>query len=75
MSEISKVKLSGGPEKTATWTWLQDGQLKVEFMISAKPRRMFGNDIAYTITVREMEKLLSLIRQAESSVLQWLAEN
>ena len=55
-----KVKLAGGPEKTVTWIWLENSQLKVEFYdFSDLAQRMFGNDIAYTITVEEMPKLFS----------------
>ena len=74
-----KVKLTGGPEKTATWVWLEpetDGQLKVEFYdFSELAQRMFGNDIAYTITVYEMDKLFLTINQDERSLLLWMAKN
>lgn len=74
-----RVKLTGGLEKTVTWIWLDPdtgGQLKVEFYdFSETAQRMFGNDIAYTITVHEMDKLYSTARQDESSVMQWMAEN
>ncbi len=53
-----KIKLAGGPEKTVTWVWLENAQLKVEYYdFSEDAQRMFGNDIAYTITVRDMAKL------------------
>ena len=78
MSETNKLKLSGGPEKTVTWIWLDPetvGQLKVEFYdFSETAQRMFGNDIAYTITVNEMGKLFSLTDQAEAALLPWMAE-
>jgi len=52
MSEIQKVQLSGGPDKSVTWIWLEDGRLKVEYYdFSESAQRLFGNDIAYTITV------------------------
>ena len=35
---------------------------------------MFGNDIAYTITINEMGKLFSAAKQDESSVIQWMAQ-
>jgi len=74
MSE--KVKLSGGPEKTATWIWLEEGRLKVEFYdFSETAQRMFGNDIAYTITVGEMDKLFSSARQIETSIIGWMEQN
>jgi hypothetical protein len=70
-----KVKLSGGPKKTVTWIWLEEGQLKVEFYdFSETAERMFGNDIAYTLTVNEMTKLYCLAKQDESSLTQWVAE-
>ena len=74
-----KVKLTGGPEKTATWVWLEpetDGQLKVEFYdFSELAQRMFGNDIAYTITVHEMDKLLLAAKHNEGSIIPWMVEN
>ena len=66
----------GGPEKTVTWIWLEMDQLKVEFYdFSETPQRMFGNDIAYTITVKEMTRLLSLSKQSEASLLPWIADH
>jgi hypothetical protein len=72
-----KVKLTDGPEKTVTWIWLDnDGQLKVEFYdFSEIAQRLFGNDIAYTITINEMTKLLSVTRQSETSLIPWMTEN
>ena len=74
-----KVKLTGGPEKTVTWTWLDPetgGQLKVEFYdFSELAQRMFGNDIAYTITVHEMDKLFSATKQDETSLISWIVQN
>ena len=74
-----KTKLTGGPEKTVTWVWLDPetgGQLKVEFYdFSELAERMFGNDIAYTITVNEMEKVFSFGDQDESALIPWLNEN
>lgn len=74
---VEKVKLSGGLEKTVTWIWLDPvvGQLKVEFYdFSETAQRMFGNDIAYTITVTEMKKLFEVAGQDESSLIAWIAE-
>ena len=69
MSE--KVKLRGGPEKTVTWIWLENGHLKVEFYdFSELAQSMFGNDIAYTITVSNMETLLRISGQNEASIIQ-----
>ena len=73
-----RVKLSGGPEKTVTWIWLDletGGQLKIEFYdFSELAQRMFGNDIAYTITVSEMTKLLEFSRQDKESLIKWMSE-
>ena len=72
-----KVKLSGGPEKTVTWIWLDhNGQLKVEFYdFSETAQRMFGNDIAYTITVDDMGKLFSAAMHDDTSVIDWMEQN
>jgi hypothetical protein len=76
---IEKIKLTGGPEKTVTWIWLDpetDGQLKVEFYdFSEIAQRMFGNDIAYILTVHEMAKLYRLASQDETSLLPWIMEH
>jgi len=78
MSEIHKVKLSGGPDKTVTWIWLnpeKGGQLKVEYYdFSEAAQRLFGNDIAYTITVNDMGKLFSTVNQNEISVIPWMEQ-
>ena len=76
MSEPVRVKLSGGLDKTVTWIWLEPesgGQLKVEYYdFSESAQRLFGNDIAYTITVKDMEKLFSTINQDESTIIPWM---
>jgi hypothetical protein len=36
---------------------------------------MFGNDIAYILTVEEMEKLFALVKRDENSLTPWAAEN
>jgi hypothetical protein len=75
MSDIQKVKLSGGPDKTVTRIWLDPagGQLKVEYYdFSEAAQRLFGNDIAYTITIHEMDKLFSIVNQNETSILGWI---
>ena len=70
-----KVKLSGGPEKTVTWIWLENRQLKVEYYDFSEPaQRFFGNDIAWTITVHEMDKLLSIVNHDEASLISWMEE-
>jgi hypothetical protein len=74
-----KVKLTDGPHKTVTWIWLDPetgGQLKVEFYdFSETAQKMFGNDIAYILTVNEMTKLYTLAKQDKTSLIQWMAEN
>lgn len=73
---IEKTKLTGELDKTVTWVWLEDGFLKAEYYdFSETAQRMFGNDIAYTITVMEMDKLYSLAKQGEISLILWLVEN
>ena len=70
-----KTKLAGGPEKTVTWIWLENGLLKVEYYdFSEDAQKMFGNDIAYTITVTEMGRLYSSSKQNEDLIIQWLAD-
>jgi hypothetical protein len=75
MNPAQKVQLSDGRDKTVTWIWLEDGRLKVEYYdFSEAARRLFGNDIAYMITVNEMDKLLSTVNQNETSLIQWMAQ-
>jgi hypothetical protein len=70
-----KTKLTGGPEKTVTWIWLEEGQLKVEYYdFSEAAQRLFGNDIAYTITVYEMDKLFSTVNQNEVTLIPWMEQ-
>jgi hypothetical protein len=74
-----KVKLAGGPEKTVTWIWLDPetgGQLKVEYYDFSEPaHEFFGNDIAWTITVGEMDKLYSAVNQNETSIIPWMEQS
>ena len=76
MKEVKKVKLSGGPDKSVTWIWLDPetgGQLKVEYYdFSESAQKLFGNDIAYTITVNEMDKLFLTVNQNETSLIEWM---
>ena len=77
MSAAQKVKLSGGPDKSVTWIWLDpaDGHLKVEYYdFSEDAQRLFGNDIAYTITVEEMDKLFATLHQNEESLISWMVQ-
>jgi hypothetical protein len=71
-----KTKLTGGLEKTVTWIWLENNQLKIEYYdFSEEAHNAFGNDIAYILTVNEMEKLYSATSQNEITLIQWLSEN
>jgi hypothetical protein len=71
-----KIKLAGGLDKTVTWIWLENRQLKVEFYdFSELAQQMFGNDIAYTLTVNEMFKLFLLTQQDETSLIKWITKN
>jgi hypothetical protein len=71
-----RITLTGGPEKTVTWIWLERGQLKVElYDFSKVAQNMFGNDIAYTITLRDMNKFYSITKQNEASILPWIDGN
>jgi hypothetical protein len=73
---VEKVKLADGLEKTVTWVWLEDAQLKVEYYdFSEDAQRMFGNDVAYTLTVTEMDKLYFVAKLDEAILIQWLVEN
>jgi hypothetical protein len=70
-----RVKLYGGPHKTVTWIWLESGRLKVEYYdFSEAAQRLFGNDIAYTITVRDMDKLYATVNKNETSLISWMEQ-
>lgn len=72
-----KVKLAGGPEKTVTWIWLDPagGHVKVEhYDFSESAQRLFGNDIAYTITVHDMDKLYATVNKNETSLISWMEQ-
>ena len=75
MSITNKVQLSGGPGKTATWIWLEEGRLKIEYYDFSEPaQKFFGNDIAWTITVQEMDKLFEDINQNEATLISWMEQ-
>jgi len=76
MDETKKRKLSGGPDKTVTWIWLDDdGQLKVEYYdFSEAAQRLFGNDIAYNLTFKQMDKLFSTVNQDATSLISWMEQ-
>jgi len=68
-----KVKLAGRPEKTVTCIWLESGQLKVEYYDFSEPaQQIFGNDITWTITVNNMEKLFSTVNKDVTTLLPWM---
>lgn len=72
---IEKIKLPDGPDRTVTWIWLEEGQLKVEYYdFSEAAQRLFGNDIAYTITVHEMDKLYTTVNQNEATLIPWMEQ-
>jgi hypothetical protein len=73
---MEKAKLACELEKAVTWIWLEEDQLKVDvYDFSETAERMFGNDIAHTLTVTDMKKLYWLTKQDEISLLEWMAEN
>jgi hypothetical protein len=70
-----KVQLNGGPDKSVTWIWLDPagGQLKVEYYDFSEPaQKFFGNDIAWTITVNDMDSLYSSLNQNEATLIPWM---
>jgi hypothetical protein len=48
-----RIRLSGGPDKTVTWAWLEDdGSLVIEYYDhSEEGERFLGNDVAYILTI------------------------
>ena len=70
---MERVKLEGGPDNTATWIWLENGILKVEYYdFSKEAHTFFGNDIAWTITVQDMDKLYSTVNKDATSIISWM---
>lgn len=70
-----KLKLTGGPDKTVSWIWLENGQFKVEYYDFSEPaQKIFGDDIAWIITVNAMNKLYSTINQNEASLILWMEQ-
>lgn len=49
-------------------------QLVEYYDFSEAAQRLFGNDIAYTITVLEMDKLFSTINQNETTLIAWMEQ-
>ena len=71
----AKVKLTGGPDKSVTWIWLESGQLKVEYYDFSEPaNKFFSNDIAWTITINDMDKLYATVNQDETSLIPWMEQ-
>ncbi|MFT3892622.1 MAG: hypothetical protein QM730_13385 [Anaerolineales bacterium] len=72
---IEKIKLADGPEKTVTWIWLEAGQLKVElYDFSETAQKIFGNDFAQIITVKDMDKIYSKMEKDETTLLPWMEQ-
>ncbi len=74
---MEKRRLSGGPDETVTWIWLDsaDGQLKVEYYdFSQEAHTFFGNDIAWTISVQDMEKLFSIVNKDAETLIPWMEQ-
>lgn len=68
-----KVRLAGGPERTVAWVWLKDGQLRIEYFdFSDSAHTFFGNDIAWMITVDDMDKLFSVVNKDRVPLLRWM---
>ena len=70
---IEKVQLNGGPSQSTTWIWLENSQLKIEYYDFSEPaQQLFGNDIAWIITVNDMDKFLSSVSQSEATLIPWM---
>jgi hypothetical protein len=73
---MEKIKITSDPDKTITWIWLENEQLKMEYYdFSGLAYYMFGNNIVYSLTVEETERLFLLTKRDETSVLRWLLDN
>jgi hypothetical protein len=72
---VEKIQLNGGPDKSVTWIWLENGHLKVEYYDFSEPaQKFFGNDIAWTITVTDMASLYSSLNQNEATLILWIEQ-
>ena len=77
-----RIRLSGGPDKTVTWAWLEDdGSLVVEYYDhSEEAHQWLGNDVAYILTIPPEEAgrvLLTLLSERFASYFEvkpWLEE-
>jgi hypothetical protein len=73
---MDKIKITSDPDKTITWIWLENEQLKIEYYdFSGLAYYLFGNNIVYTLTVSETERLFLLTKRDEDSLLRWLTDN
>jgi hypothetical protein len=73
---MEKIKITSDPDKTITWIWLENEQLRLEYYdFSGLAYYMFGNNIVYSLTVEETERLFLLTKRDETSVLRWLLDN
>lgn len=73
---MDKIKITSDPDKTITWIWLEDEQLKIEYYdFSGLAYYLFGNNIVYTLTVSETERLFLLTQRDKDSLLRWLVDN
>jgi hypothetical protein len=73
---MEKIKITSDPDKTITWIWLENEQLKMEYYdFSGLAYYMFGNNVVYSLTVEETERLFLLTKRDETSVLRWLLDN
>ena len=49
--------------------------MKFEYYDFSEPaQKFFGNDIAWTITVPDLDKLLSIVNQDEASLITWIEQ-
>lgn len=72
---IQKVKLAGGPDKSATWIWLEEGRLRVEYYDFSEPAHtFFGNDIAWIMTVPDMGRLYATVNQSKETLIPWMEQ-
>lgn len=73
---IGKVTLTDGTNKTLTWSWLEDDMLTIEYYdFSELAYYIFGNNVVYTLTVSETERLLFLTKRDQESLTKWLSDN
>lgn len=67
-----RTRLRGGPERTATWVWIESGSLMVEFYdYSDVAERFMGNDVAIVLQV-DLERAMAASGQSEATLCPWL---